>query len=254
MITYRQDPSQPVDIGCGTLLPIRSSRYAAILEYTHDAHEAPTRAEDKPFEFDCIVLTTREHWEFHGVRGKSDIDASSLMAGVAGDTYGCRHYKGCADGNIVMALRSGAIDPDDQPLFLRQIVPVGRIPQLVQAARRAVNDDGFDSLLFTIFDEVSSATNRDTRRRRTPLRMQRAKRFIELHAFDTISLDDIAAELALSPYTTLRQFRRATGTTPHAYLLQLRLEKAKKDLARTDIPVSEIASETGFKELADFSR
>lgn len=249
-----QDPRFPVDIGCGTLLPIRASNFAAVLKYDHDPARAPCAVEDKPFEFHCIVLTTGGHWQFHGAAGKAEIDAACLMAGVAGDSYGCRHYRGCCDSNLVVALREGALDPDSPRLFGKQIVPSQAARGLVKRASQSTTDDALDSLAFTLFDDVSAASQGHCASHRPSVRMQRAKRFIELHAFEPIGLDDIARELGLSPFSTLRQFRAATGKTPYAYLLELRLARARQLLTRTASPVRSIALETGFEDPAYFSR
>lgn len=249
----RQDPSEPVDIGCGIMRPVRSSALASILEYTHDVAHAPSRVDAKPFEFDCLVITTRAHWEFRGRAGRSDVDGRSLMVGVAGDTYGCRHYRGCTDANIIVALRAGAVDPEYPPLFSKQVVPARSARRLANRAIDATTVDAFDTLVFTLFDEAS-ASSTPHRPAGSPLRMQRAKRFIERHAFEKIAVADIAAEVGLSPFTVLRQFRAATGSTPYAYLLKLRLERAKRLLATSHAPVESVAKAVGFDDLAHFSR
>ncbi len=153
--SLRHDPSEPVDIGCGVLRPIRSSAFGSILEYAHDVVHAPSRVDEKLFEFDCLVITTRSHWEFRGRAGRSDIDERSLTLGVAGDTYGCRHHRGCADGNLVVALRAGALDLDYPAVFSKQVVPAQSARRLANSAVNATTADAFDSLVFTLFDEAS---------------------------------------------------------------------------------------------------
>lgn len=64
---------------------------------------------------------------------------------------------------------------------------------------------------------------------------------------------DLASELGLSPFTVVRQFRASTGKTPYAYLLELRLERAKQLLAANSTPVQSIARKVGFEDLAHFS-
>ena len=252
-ISLRQDPSEPVDIGCGIMRPVRSSALASILEYAHDVAHAPSRVDAKPFEFDCLVITTRDHWEFCGRSGRSDVDAGSLMVGVAGDTYGCRHYRGCADANLVVGLRAGAVDPNYPPLFGKQVVPARSARRLANGAVDALTTDAFDTLVFTLFDEASAASNA-RRPTGSPLRMQRAKRFIERHAFEKLTVADVAAEVGLSPFTVLRQFRAATGTTPYAYLLALRLAQAQRLLAKPHDSIESVAHAVGFDDLAHFSR
>ena len=253
-LNYGVDPSEPVDIGCGTMIPIRSSSFASMLDYTHDCASAPARVEAKNFEFNVIILTTRGRWQFHGCDGRTEIDSSSLMVGVAADGYGCGHDRRVGDSNLAVALRPGAIDPDLQPLFSKQIIPSRGAFSLVKRAARAVDDDMFESLVFSLFDEASSTSWRLDRKPAPDVRMQRAKRFIELHAFERLRLADIARELGLSPFSTLRQFRAACGTTPYTYLLELRLERAKALLAGLRTPIRAVGNKVGFADLSHFSR
>lgn len=251
--TPNQDPAQPVDIGCGVQFPIRSSKLASLLRYTHDAERAPSRVQNKPFELDRLVITTRGHWLFHGHAGGIDVDHRSLMCGAAGTYYSCRHHRGCSDASLVLSLRPGALDLDFPPLFHKQIIPAQSALRSFQRAARTDTDEGFDSMVFALFDEASFAsTGRSDIG--SKFRMQRAKRFIELHAFERIGISDIAEELGLSPFTMLRQFRAATGLTPYAYVLQIRLERARKLLSATDDAIGSIAHAVGFDDLAYFSR
>ena len=82
----------------------------------------------------------------------------------------------------------------------------------------------------------------------------RVKRFIELHAFEQLAIRDIASEAALSPFTLVRQFRSATGTSPYAYLLELRLARAKELLRTSDVSIRAVAERVGFRDPAYFSR
>jgi AraC-like DNA-binding protein len=242
-----------INVGCGTLEPVRSSALASMYEYEYGRQCAPAAVQDKHFELDVIVATTHGHWEFHGKTGPADIDGSSLMVGAAGDSYGCRHDPRSGDGNLAVCLLPGAIDPD-VPLFGKQIVPSAGALRLLHRASHAETDDEFDSIVFTLFNEASMNSRDGTRPEAQTLRMQRAKRFIELHAFEQLRLADLARELGLSPFTTLRQFRAATGKTPHGYLLELRLAEAKRLLKKTTGSVESIAKNLGFDDLAYFSR
>ncbi len=69
-----------------------------------------------------------------------------------------------------------------------------------------------------------------------------------------INLADLSGLLDLSRYQFLRRFARSVGMTPHAWLLQLRLEKACQLLRRTDNPHKDIAAEVGFFDESHFSR
>ncbi|MDQ2680890.1 MAG: AraC family transcriptional regulator [Candidatus Eremiobacteraeota bacterium] len=210
--------------------------------------------QDKEFEFNCLVVTTAGHWEFSGIAGKEDVDSARLTVGVIGDRYGCRHFRDGEDRNLIVALRAGAIDPDQPPLFKKQLIPARNALCLAQRAANAGTDDSFDSLIFSIFDAASAASTKRSEFRPAKPRMQRAKRFLETHAFERISLANVAAELGLSPFSTVRQFRAATGMTPYGYILQLRLKKAKELLSTTNDGIAEIADKIGFADPAYFSR
>ena len=51
-----------------------------------------------------------------------------------------------------------------------------------------------------------------------------------------------------------RAFRQAFGAPPHRYLLTRRIERASALLRDTDLPIIEIAFETGWNSLGTFGR
>lgn len=67
-------------------------------------------------------------------------------------------------------------------------------------------------------------------------------------------LSDLAREAGLSQYHFARSFKLATGSSPHAYLLRCRIERALDLLARTKLPVSTIARDAGFAHASHLAR
>ena len=63
---------------------------------------------------------------------------------------------------------------------------------------------------------------------------------------EPLRVDDLAARAAMSPRTFARRFGEATGSTPHAWLLEQRLHRAEQLLEQTDLPVDAVASRCGF--------
>jgi AraC family transcriptional regulator len=63
---------------------------------------------------------------------------------------------------------------------------------------------------------------------------------------DPVTLADIAGEVHLSVFHLVRVFKDATGMTPYRFLTRLRIEKAKRLLRDTDLPIAQIASRCGF--------
>ncbi len=73
-------------------------------------------------------------------------------------------------------------------------------------------------------------------------------------AYNTpITLEELSREVALSPYYLIRLFRRIYKQTPHQYLVQQRITKAKELLRNSDMSITEICVVVGFESLGSFS-
>lgn len=78
-----------------------------------------------------------------------------------------------------------------------------------------------------------------------------AASFIHTHFMEKISVDAIAAKYAMNKYKFIRNFKKQTGLTPISYQLLHRISKAKTLLAG-DMPITDIALETGFYDQSHF--
>ena len=90
-----------------------------------------------------------------------------------------------------------------------------------------------------------------------PAAIRRAVAFIDTHAAETITLDQIAAAAGLSARALQAGFRRHYDTTPTGYLLKARLEHAHRDLQTADpttgATVAGIAHRWGFPDHSRFT-
>jgi AraC-like DNA-binding protein len=78
-----------------------------------------------------------------------------------------------------------------------------------------------------------------------------AKRFIDENFSNRISLDTIATEACISKFHFLRLFKSLYGRTPHQYLTEIRIEKAK-ELLRSGFSVADTCFLTGFESVNSF--
>ncbi|HEY1009225.1 MAG TPA: AraC family transcriptional regulator [Sphingobacteriaceae bacterium] len=85
-------------------------------------------------------------------------------------------------------------------------------------------------------------------------RLLRAKDYILSNYNTRITLESIAHEACLSVNHLLRTFHQVFNTTPHQFLLQVRLERARYLLTNFDYPVSEVAAIVGFEGVGSFIR
>jgi AraC-like DNA-binding protein len=81
----------------------------------------------------------------------------------------------------------------------------------------------------------------------------RAKDLADARYFEPLGVDDLAAAAGLSRAHFSREFRRAFGDSPHAYLLTRRLERAATLLRTTDNSVAEICLAVGLQGLGSFT-
>jgi AraC-like DNA-binding protein len=84
-------------------------------------------------------------------------------------------------------------------------------------------------------------------------RLCRARAFID-HCYDhPLSLDQMSSQACFSRYHFLRLFRQAFHKTPHQYLIERRIEKAKELLSANNLRVTDVCFEVGFQSLGSFS-
>ncbi|MDI4232754.1 MULTISPECIES: AraC family transcriptional regulator [unclassified Bradyrhizobium] len=78
--------------------------------------------------------------------------------------------------------------------------------------------------------------------------------FIAANLHNTIRLKDLAEVASLSPFHFSRAFRKATGESPHRFLRECRLEKAKELLADGAATIAEISLICSFSSQSSFTR
>ena len=81
----------------------------------------------------------------------------------------------------------------------------------------------------------------------------RAKDLADARYSDQLGVDDLARAAGLSRAHFSREFRRAFGESPHAYLLTRRLERAASLLRMTDRSVADICVSVGLSSVGSFT-
>jgi len=81
----------------------------------------------------------------------------------------------------------------------------------------------------------------------------RARDLADARYFEPLDVDDLASVAGLSRAHFTREFRRAFGESPHAYLLTRRLERAAALLRTTDRSVAEICLDVGLVSVGSFT-
>ncbi|MHC5853171.1 AraC family transcriptional regulator [Nostoc sp.] len=84
--------------------------------------------------------------------------------------------------------------------------------------------------------------------------LKQVTEYIHEHLHQDLKLADLSAIAQLSPYHFLRLFKQRMGITPHQYILQRRIEKAKHLLKHSNLSIAEIAMRTGFCDQSHLTR
>ncbi len=165
------------------------------------------------------------------------------------------------------ALADFADIPLAEPLLLPAIHAVGRQFRH-HAARlaRSIADGSADVTIEAVLDRVV-ALQRDwaeaisrcpgrtyAQRRQVFLRLQRVRNYLAANCHLEVDNDALARMASYSPWHFIRAFRAAYQETPHAYLVDQRLRRARRLLRSSPLAIAEIALASGFENRCAFSR
>lgn len=86
-----------------------------------------------------------------------------------------------------------------------------------------------------------------------PSRLRALAAYLDAHCAEAVSLDALCAFTDLSPGHLIRSFRRHFHMTPHAYLINRRIQLGQRELRRGR-PIVEAALNAGFADQPHFQR
>ena len=84
----------------------------------------------------------------------------------------------------------------------------------------------------------------------SPAARRRVLEAVEAAPDGSPSLDDLAAAACLSPFHFVRMFKQSFGLSPHAWVMQRRLAKARALLADERLPLAQVAADAGYAHLS----
>lgn len=146
---------------------------------------------------------------------------------------------------------------EDQPVI--QLSDPGEMQRLFSALHGEVLDDtviGRAAAAATLHRIVVSAARQsvEAKARQHIPEIAQAVAALRQRAFDDVDLAGFADEFSMSSATLRRKFAQATGLSPKAFQLRLRLDRAKELLVSTDQPIEAVATAIGIQDAFYFSR
>lgn len=85
-------------------------------------------------------------------------------------------------------------------------------------------------------------------------RLRRAIEFMHDNCGRELSLAEIAGAAYLSEFHFARLFKKIMGVTPHSFLAALRIERARRLLAESDLPIVEVGASVGYAGQSHFTK
>jgi AraC family transcriptional regulator len=107
-----------------------------------------------------------------------------------------------------------------------------------------------DTLLEAVVCALASCTAETAVGWMTPLRLKRVDDAIEARLHEPLTVAELAGELGLSPGFFGRAFKIAVGRTPHDYIVDRRVSRARGLIALASLPLADIAVASGFSSQA----
>jgi AraC-like DNA-binding protein len=96
--------------------------------------------------------------------------------------------------------------------------------------------------------------NASSGKRAQPVEIWKARKFIEEHSGEELSLRTVAKAVNIHPNYLSERFKQITGMNFVEYIARTRFQKACKLLGDGDVRISEIAFAAGFQSLSQFNR
>ncbi|NWD71577.1 AraC family transcriptional regulator [Pseudomonas gingeri] len=144
--------------------------------------------------------------------------------------------------------------------FVNPLATDTRLAQATSAAFEAIHTQELrivrQSALDHLFDSLTGHLHWRTRYNedpRLPRVAQVAREYLHAHLQHDISLDEIAAICGVDRFRLTRAFKAAYNLPPHAYLVQLRVAKARQLLSRGETPAN-VAMALGFADQSHLGR
>ncbi len=164
------------------------------------------------------------------------------------------------------------VDPDSVEIVLRHAVPDPQIERIGLSLNAEVEAEGLvggrlyaeslaNALAISLIRDHSSLGRNAARKAAREFTGGLSKRALK-SATDYISdnlekdltLAEIAGAAHMSPYHFSRLFKESMGLTPHRYVIERRVQRAKELLRGTTLPIAEISLLCGFANQSHLTR
>jgi AraC family transcriptional regulator len=220
----------------------------------------------------CIALVVSGAFEYRSETGAALMAPGAVMLGNAGECFQCGHRHSAGDRCVAFhyqpdyferVFADAGVARRRLSFGVPRIEPSRAFARLVAVASSAVLGAAgmaWDEMALTLAVRVLRTVEGMPAFDAKPVPAGALAHVVDtLRRIDdmpdsALGLDRLAEYAGLSPYHFLRTFERATGVTPHQYVLRARLRGAAQRLADTRDKIVDVALDSGFTDLSNFNR
>ena len=219
----------------------KMQRLVFILRFSGDPEQADDFVDDRHYECVYPAVVIKRPGEIWHCNPKHHTE--SFFLSYEPGTVGFFQQHGLPEKLTEMKLT----DPD---VFTPML---SKLRELLKSSEEFGMADRIDLLGFQIFSEIILQWEKQN----SPIgeidrRIFRAASYLRLHFLEEIDFVQMAMRFGFSYRTFLRRWNEAGYPPPAAMLFELRMEEARRLLAETDLPISEIASRLRYHSCAWF--
>ncbi len=228
--------------------------------------------QDQPFEeqhsSSSIAIVVAGTFQYRCSAGRGLMTPGAFLLGNAGEPFTCGHEHGAGDRCVSFSYDPEFFDRASRESGGSRRFNVPRLPPIRPlaplAATAATLLAGGEQIAWEqLAIQVAAQAMQVQAGIGAPpsdaepsslARVTRVVRIIEHEPDRCADLSDLARIARLSPYHFLRSFQRLTGTTPHQYVVRMRLRRASIRLKLETTRISDIALDCGFGDISNFNR
>ena len=205
-----------------------------------------------PAQWHTLGVSLERQKGIHAINSDHRVDFDTLPGVLAQSPIGVDVFSESMGGGEYLVLRMDRCFADQHlPALDQRIESAGhagalRVAQQIRRALLAPQVDhlSLEQTVLSLIELAKPAQDRAHRLKSNALKPV-LDQITELYQ-QPLTLEQMAETYGCNALRLLRDFTRAVGTTPHAYLVEIRLQAARHLIETTDLALAIIALEAGF--------
>jgi AraC-like DNA-binding protein len=195
----------------------------------------------------------------HSVAGRAVVlHPDETHDGRAGTDAGFAYRMAYIEPHLIQ----DALGEPHRPLpFVREAVTgdvrlIGAIAPALEDLDTPLDDLQRDQVVVAVAEALAALEGGGDRRPASKVRFRSvaaARAFLDTHAGQTVTSDQLEAVTGLTRFALTRQFRQCLGTSPYRYLIMRRLDRARR-LILSGAELADAAAASGFADQSHMTR